>query len=181
LTDVLVDWPAAAELYPPQVPDLYSGEPLVVAASFPAGDGKPVELTAFGRVAGAPWQQAVSADTVSLRGISTLWARRKIQTVLDSRVDGISADVIRGIVLHVALEHKIVSPYTSFVAVDREPARSSSQALARESVANMTPAGQTAFAVPQTATPAPLLRVLGGLLIAAAALFWLVRRPQRSS
>jgi len=180
LTDVLVDWPAAAELYPPQVPDLYSGEPLIVAASFPAGDGKPVQLTAFGRVAGAPWQQAVSADTVSLRGISTLWARRKIQHVLDSRVDGMSPDVIRGIVTHVALEHKIVSPYTSFVAVDQEPARSSSQALGRESVANMTPAGQTAAAVPQTATPAPLLRVLGGLLIAAGALFWLGRRPRLS-
>ena len=181
LTDVLVDWPAAAELYPPQVPDLYSGEPLLIAASFPAGDGKPVELTAFGRVAGAPWQQAVSADTVSLRGISTLWARRKIQHVLDSRVEGISADVIRGIVTHVALEHKIVSPYTSFVAVDQEPARSSSQVLARESVANMTPAGQAALAVPQTATPAPLLRVLGGLLIVAAVLFWLGRRRQPSS
>jgi Ca-activated chloride channel family protein len=181
LTDVLVDWPAAAELYPPQVPDLYAGEPLIVAASFPAADGKPVELTAFGRVAGAPWQQAFSADTVALRGISTLWARRKIEHVLDSRVDGVSADVIRGIVTHVALEHNIVSPYTSFVAVDQEPSRSSSQALGRQSVANMTPAGQSAVAVPQTATPAPLLRVLGTLLIAAAALFWLRRRPQLAS
>ena len=181
LTDVVVDWPAAAELYPPQVPDLYAGEPLIVAASFAAGDGKPVALTAFGRVAGAPWQQSVSADTVALRGISTLWARRKIETVLDSRVDGISADVIRGIVLNVALEHKIVSPYTSFVAVDQAPARSSSQALGRQNVASMTPAGQTAVAVPQTSTPAPLLRVLGMVLIASAALFWLGRRPRLAS
>ena len=181
LTDVLVDWPAAAELYPPQVPDLYAGEPLIVAASFPARDGKPVELTAFGRVAGAPWQQAVTADTVALRGISTLWARRKIENALDSRVDGVSADLIRKIVLDVALEHKIVSPYTSFVAVDQEPARPSSQALGRQGVANMAPAGQAAVAVPQTATPAPLLRALGMLLIAAAGLFWLGRRPRLAS
>jgi Ca-activated chloride channel family protein len=93
-----------------------------------------------------------------------------------------SADVIRGIVLHVALEHKLVSPYTSFVAVDQEPARSSSQALERQSIASMTPAGQTAVAVPQTGTSAPLLRMLGMLLIAAAALFfWLGRRPQLAS
>ena len=109
-----------------------------------------MELTAFGRVAGAPWQQAVTADTVALRGISTLWARRKIENALDSRVDGVSADLIRKIVLDVALEHKIVSPYTSFVAVDQEPARSSSQALGRQGVANMAPAGQAAVAVPQT-------------------------------
>ena len=178
LTDVLIDWPAAAELFPPQVPDLYAGEPLVVAASFPAQAGKPVELTAFGRVAGAPWQQAVSADTVALRGISTLWARRKIENALDSRVDGVSAELIRKIVLDVALEHKIVSPYTSFVAVDQEQARSSSEALGRQNVANMAPAGQTAAAVPQTATPAPLLRALGMLLIAAAGFFWLGRRPR---
>ena len=176
LTDVLIDWPAAAELFPPQVPDLYAGEPLVVAASFPAQAGKPVELTAFGRVAGAPWQQAVSADTVALRGISTLWARRKIENALDSRVDGVSAELIRKIVLDVALEHKIVSPYTSFVAVDQEQARSSSEALGRQNVANMAPAGQTAAAVPQTATPAPLLRALGMLLIAAAGFFLLGRR-----
>jgi Ca-activated chloride channel family protein len=181
LTDVLVDWPAAAELFPPQVPDLYSGEPLIVAASFPAQNGKPVELTAFGRVAGALWQQAVTADTVALRGISTLWARRKIENALDSRVDGVSADLIRKIVLDVALEHKLVSPYTSFVAVDQEPARSDSQALGRRSVANMTPAGQTAAAVPQTATLAPLLRALGMLLIAGAGLFYLSRRPRLAS
>jgi Ca-activated chloride channel homolog len=181
LTDVVVDWPAAAELYPPQVPDLYAGEPLIVAGSFPARDGKPVELTAFGRVAGAPWQQKITSDTVALRGISTLWARRKIETVLDSRVDGVNADVIRGIVLHVALEHRLVSPYTSFVAVDHEPARTSSQALGRESVANMAPAGQTAVAVPQTATPAALLRVLGTLLMAAAVVLRLGRRPRLAS
>jgi LPXTG-motif cell wall-anchored protein len=40
----------------------------------------------------------------------------------------------------------------------------------------MAPAGQTAAAVPQTATPAPLLRALGMLLIAAAGFFLLGRR-----
>jgi Ca-activated chloride channel family protein len=89
--------------------------------------------------------------------------------------------LIRKIVLDVALEHKIVSPYTSFVAVDQEPARPSSQALGRQSVANMAPTGQTAVAVPQTATPAPLLRAFGMLLIAAASLFWLGRRPRLAS
>jgi Ca-activated chloride channel family protein len=180
LTDVLVDWPAAAELYPPQVPDLYAGEPLVVAASFPAREG-PIELTAFGRVAGAPWQQAVSADTVALHGISTLWARRKIEHALDSRVDGVSADLIRKVVLDVALEHKIVTPYTSFVAIDETPGRAGTQPLQQQTVTNMRPAGQTAAAVPQSATPAPLLRALGTLLVAAAALVWLRRRPPLAS
>ena len=178
LTDVLVDWPAAAELYPPQLPDVYAGEPLVVAASFPASAGKPLGLTAYGRVGGVPWMQSVSADSVELRGISTLWARRKIEHTLDAKIDGVSADLIRKIVLDVALEHKIVSPYTSFVAVDETPARADSQPLERRNIASMRPAGQTAVALPQTASLAPFYRLLGALLVAAAGLLWL-RRPRR--
>jgi Ca-activated chloride channel family protein len=176
LTDVVVDWPAAAEIFPPQLPDVYAGEPLVVAASFPASAGKPLQLTAYGRVSGAPWKQSVSIDPVELHGIATIWARRKIENTLDAKVDGVSADLIRKIVLDVALEHKIVSPYTSFVAVDETPVRAESQALARADVANMRPAGQTAAAMPQTASAAPLYRVLGALLVAAAGLLWLGRR-----
>ena len=36
LSDVLVDWPDAVELYPHEIPDVYAGEPLVLAASYPA-------------------------------------------------------------------------------------------------------------------------------------------------
>jgi len=177
LTDVVVDWPAAAELFPPQLPDVYAGEPLVVAASFPASAGKQLQLTAYGRVSGTPWKQSVSIDPVELHGIATIWARRKIEHTLDAKIDGVSADLIRKIVLDVALEHKIVSPYTSFVAVDETPVRAESQALARADVANMKPAGQTAAAMPQTASAAPLYRLLGALLVAAAGLLWL-RRPR---
>jgi Ca-activated chloride channel family protein len=177
LTDVVVDWPAAAEIYPPALPDVYAGEPLVVTASFPAS-AKQLQLTAYGRVAGTPWKQSVSIDPVELRGISTVWARRKIEHTLDAKVDGVSADLIRKIVLDVALEHKIVSPYTSFVAVDETPARADAQPLEQQNVASMTPAGQTAAAVPQTASLAPLYRLLGALLVAAATLLWL-GRPRR--
>jgi Ca-activated chloride channel family protein len=123
----------------------------------------------------------VAADTVALRGISTLWARRKIEHTLDSRVDGVSADLIRKVVLDVALEHKIVSPYTSFVATDETPAHADAQPARQQSIANMQPAGQMAAAVPQTATPAPLYRALGLLLLAAAGLVWLGRRPRLAS
>jgi Ca-activated chloride channel family protein len=122
-----------------------------------------------------PWKRSVSIDAVELRGISTVWARRKIENTLDAKIDGVSADLIRKIVLDVALEHKVVSPYTSFVAVDEPPVRADSQALARQNIASMRPAGQTAAAMPQTASFAPLYRLLGALLVAAAGLLWLGR------
>src|SRR5690606_30547414 len=61
LRDVLVDWPDALELYPHQVPDLYAGEPIVIAASYPARPG-PVEVEVSGRANGIPWSEVVAIE-----------------------------------------------------------------------------------------------------------------------
>jgi Ca-activated chloride channel family protein len=182
LSDVVVDWPEAVELYPPAVPDVYAGEPLVLAASFPALPDQPLLVTAFGQAAGLPWRQTVGGVPSELPGISTLWARRKIEHLIDSRVTGSDENLIRKLVVDTALEHHLVSPYTSLVAVDKTPALSSAAALERRSIENTTPAGaQWALALPQTATSAPLLRWLGAIvLLLAAAVFagpQLVGRP----
>jgi Ca-activated chloride channel homolog len=180
LTDVLLDWPDAVEIYPNQVPDLYAGEPLVVTASFAASDGKPLTVEAFGRVAGVSWSQRVTAPTDSLPGIAALWARRKIEYLTDSRVDGANEALIRKLVVDVALEHGLVSPYTSLVAVDKTPARTEAAALERKAVGNAPPQGARFTTLPQTATPAPLYRWLGicVLLIAATIGAAGLRRPR---
>jgi Ca-activated chloride channel family protein len=183
LSDVLVDWPDAVELYPPAIPDLYAGEPLVVAASFPATQDQPLLVTAFGQAGGQPWQQRVAGAQSELPGISTLWARRKIEHLIDSRVTGTPEDLIRKLVVDTALEHHLVSPYTSLVAVDQTPARSAAAALERRTVENTMPAGgEWQAALPQTATPGPLLRWLGAMaLLAAASLLFGPRLPSARS
>jgi Ca-activated chloride channel family protein len=179
LTDVLVDWPDAVELYPHQAPDLYGGEPIVMAASFPAQGDRPLSVEAFGRADGAQWSQRVTAQASTLPGIATLWARRKIEYAIDSRVAGVNEDLIRKIVVDVALEHGLVSPYTSLVAVDKTPAQSFAGALERKTVGNMVPAGAVWGGLPQTATAAPLLRLLGLLLLLLAAEVLVLRARQR--
>jgi Ca-activated chloride channel family protein len=179
LADVLIDWPESVEFYPNTVPDLYAGEPLVITASFPARPDRPVRAKAFGTAGGAPWMQEVAGMASELPGIATLWARRKIEYLIDSRVDGVSEDLIRKLVVDTALEHHLVSPYTSLVAVDKTPARSAEAALRRQRVASDTPAGaQWTIGLPRTATPAPLLRLVGGfvLLLAGASAVLLCRR-----
>ncbi|HUQ53159.1 MAG TPA: marine proteobacterial sortase target protein, partial [Gammaproteobacteria bacterium] len=131
LSNVVVDWPEAVELYPHEIPDLYAGEPLVVAASFPARPDKPLLTTAYGQAGGLPWRQPVAGMPSELPGIATLWARRKIETLLDSRVAGTDEALIRKLVVATALEHHLVSPYTSLVAVDKTPARAAVAALER--------------------------------------------------
>jgi Ca-activated chloride channel family protein len=179
LADVLVDWPDALEVYPPQAPDLYAGEPLVVTASFPARGTAQLEAQVFGHIAGAQWSERVAADPASLPGVAALWARRKIETLIDSRVDGTDEKLIRKLVLEVALEHGLVSPYTSLVAVDKTPVRPSSAQLDRQTVANMTPDGAQLGGFPQTATAAPLYRWLGALLLLVAAAVAAARGERR--
>ena len=174
LSDVLVDWPDALEMYPHRLPDLYAGEPVVIAASFPAKD-TPVEVHVSGRAGGVPWGQSVAVPAGDEAGIAALWARRKIEFLVDSRVDGVPEDIVRALVLDVALEHGLVSPYTSLVAVDKTPARSAAAAIERRAVANMAPAGHAYAALPQTATVAPLALALGALALAAAAALFLLR------
>jgi Ca-activated chloride channel family protein len=155
----------------------------VLAASFPALPDKPLLTQAFGNAAGVPWRQSVAGVPSELPGIATLWARRKIESLIDSRADGTSEDVIRALVVQTALEHHLVSPYTSLVAVDKTPARSAAAALERQNMANAVPAGaQWATALPRTATAAPLYRWLGAsvlLLAAAGALLGGSRRRLR--
>ena len=114
-----------------------------------------------------------------LPGIAALWARRKIEHLIDSRVAGVDEALIRKLVIETALEHHLVSPYTSLVAVDKTPARSAAAALERRNIDNTMPAGaQWQAAFPQTATPGPLLRWLGAIALLAAASL-LARRAAR--
>jgi Ca-activated chloride channel homolog len=170
LSDVVVDWPEAVELYPPEIPDVYAGEPLVLAASYPATWDRPLLATAFGQAAGLAWRQTIAGVPSELPGIASLWARRKIEHLIDNRVAGIDEAVIRKLVVETALEHHLVSPYTSLVAVDTTPARAAAAPLERSNLANAVPAGSRyALALPQTATPAPLLRSAGALVLLLAA------------
>src|SRR5690606_18245979 len=95
LTDVLVGWPDAVEYYPQRVPDLYAGEPIVVAGSFDANGADPLQIDIFGHVAGSPWSTSVRTLAAPTPGIAALWARRRIEHLIDSRVDGIDEAVIR--------------------------------------------------------------------------------------
>ena len=75
-----------------------------------------------------------------------------------------------------ALQHHLVSRFTSLVAIDRTPQRPVDAALQPVDIANADPAGSLAFA--RTATSARLWLALGLIaLLLAAALQW--RAPRQ--
>lgn len=121
ITDVEVDWGAlpVGDVAAPTIRDLFPGESLSLSATYHGAGAGPVTIR--GRVEGAPWEKVVDVtlpeSNADHAAIATVWARLRIEHLLDER-RGPALDEIREEVTELALEHRLMSPYTSFVAVD---------------------------------------------------------------
>ncbi|MCB1772352.1 MAG: marine proteobacterial sortase target protein [Gammaproteobacteria bacterium] len=141
---------------PARLPDLYAGEPLVVAVQ---SREMPAEAKVSGRLGGRDWQSRLAlGEGLRDAGIHVLWARRRIDDLQAALVQGEQVDSVREAATDVALEHHLVSRYTSLVAVDRTPSRPDAEPLRRSDMPVNLPAGWSADTVfgrlPGTATPA---------------------------
>lgn len=179
-----------ADLAPAVLPDLYRGEPITVAARVGAMKGA---LRISGMIDGKPWEARISLkDAEAGKGISKLWARRKVTDAEVARsLAQISEEEADARVLKLGLDHQLVTSQTSLVAVDKTPSRPAGTPLARADLPLNLPAGwdfdvlfggarhpgadgqadadadqQVAgLDLPQTATDGPMLVMIGlGLL-----------------
>ena len=177
MTDLEVQFSSGVEVeaWPKRVPDLYDGEPLILAAKT-SGAGE--KVTIKGMRALTPWQATLDMmQGRSGEGIGVFWARSKIAALVDSLHEGEDKDKVREAVISVALTHHLVSRYTSLVAVDVTPTRPAHAPLDRHAMPVNLPQGQNYQKIfgqlPQTATPAEL-HLLSGLVLFL--LVWLLMR-----
>jgi len=132
LHDIELHWPADVEALPAQIPDLYTGQPLLVTARADRLSG---DLLVTGQSDGQPWQQVIPLETFQLSpGVAAHWGRQAIQRELDRRGRDLDDTEVRQRVLDLAIEYQLLSPYTSLVAVDKTPQRSRQAALRRHEV-----------------------------------------------
>jgi Ca-activated chloride channel family protein len=180
LTDIAVDWPAGADVWPRVIPDLYAGEPVIVSAQYNANAGSG-NVALSGRRAGILWSTLLPlASTADQPGVGVLWARAKIDALMDAGRRGAPETEIRSAVLDVALTHHLVSKFTSLVAVDVTPTKRAGVDALSSAVPGNIPEGLTGFdQLPRTATPATVA-LLGGAaaLLGATILFVLLRRSR---
>jgi Ca-activated chloride channel family protein len=174
--DIRVHWPGDAESYPERIPDLYAGEPLVVAARIGTGEG-PVVVE--GETDGQSWRRRVQIPAgFGRNGVSVLWARRRIAALMDEIRAGRAEAEVRPDVVATATAHHLVTRYTSLVAVDRAPGRPSGASLKREAVPANLPDGSDpsgfVTVMPRTATAAGMHLIAGLLLLLIAAVAWLL-------
>ena len=146
LSDVELRWPAGAEAFPERLPDLYAGEPLLSVAKLPR-DKSTGTIKASGWNTQGEWTDLLSLDRASgSDGVARLWGRSKIDALEDALRQSSDEPAIRPAVVALAMEHHLVSRYTSLVAVDRTPARSPQVELASVRFDNAAPHGALAFA-----------------------------------
>jgi Ca-activated chloride channel family protein len=173
MTDLAIDsGNAAVEIYPARLPDLYQGEPLIVSFK---SDANMQSLKVSGSRQQELWQNTIQLGNATPgKGIGTLWARRKIAALMDESYRGAKQEQTKQQIVNVALQHHLVSKYTSLVAVDVTSSRPDSERLDQQAMPVNLSQGQVFEKIfghyAQTATTAPLNLLLGALLLLSAIL-----------
>lgn len=173
VTELAVDWPVdGAQVYPPRLPDLYGDQPLTVLARLDAEAGL---VTLAGRSGDGYWLRQQSLPAEDSPGIAQLWARARVEALLDRRVtEGELA--VRDEVLATGLSYGLLTPYTALVAIEDRPSRPKHLPSVEHAVASALPHGASAraiFGFPATGAGLWLQMLLGVLALSVSgALFW---------
>jgi len=123
LADVEIDWGGlnVYDLYPTKMPELWAGRPIILFGRYeqPGRD----TITIRGTVEGKPIEYTLAVDLKETGGnrdvLAATWARHKIADLEAQTYGGAAPEVIEEIT-QTALEYRLMSPYTSFVAVDEQ-------------------------------------------------------------
>lgn len=110
---------------PSAIPDVFSGKPIVIYGRYAKpGPGK---VVLSGKLGGKPWSQTVDvsfSDSSNASAIETLWARKQVDNLTRQNMlmtqKGTSSTELAKQITQVGLDYKIVTAFTSFVAVDKK-------------------------------------------------------------
>jgi Ca-activated chloride channel family protein len=161
LRDIAVDWGGAsvADAMPAPIPDLYAGQPLVLVARFNGPRDERATLTLRARTATGSFEERLPVDlplaTPDRAGawaaLPKLWAQARLAQLEDTaRLDRARATALDAEARELALTHALLSPHTSFVAVEESPPAEGRRAEQRVVVPVHLPAGTRRAAFEQS-------------------------------
>lgn len=126
LTDVQlkVDGLTTKEIYPREVSDVWAEKPLYFKGKYLKAGAGTITITGF--AGGKPYEQKLSVNfpdnNTANSGIASMWARAKVDRLMSEDWFGAQSGSpnkeIKDEIVATALEHHIMTQYTSFVAVD---------------------------------------------------------------
>jgi Ca-activated chloride channel family protein len=185
LMDLRLNISEGAEIYPFPIPDLFAGQPLTVFGK--TGNLNSDDMILAGRTGAGEFivDLPFNIDTATDEpAIPSLWARSKISGLMDEyRLGSIE---VKQEIIDLALEHKLMTQFTSFVAVEQKIVNPEAQSRL-DVIPSELPAGWDYEKVsgdkysvhmaylPQTASTAPLIALTGLVLITAGAVMARIR------
>ncbi|MEK6409755.1 MAG: VIT and VWA domain-containing protein [Acidobacteriota bacterium] len=126
LTDISIDWSGlpVTDVYPKRLPDLFSAKPVIVSGRYTAGARGVIKLR--GKVAGRDFARDVPVELSENESrhdvLATLWARTRIDDLMSQDYNGIqnsnARDDIREAITQLGLDFRLMTQFTSFVAVE---------------------------------------------------------------
>ena len=126
LTDLYVDWDGlpVADVYPQRLPDLFSGQPVIITGRYTQPASGTVRLK--GTRAGGRFSREIpvtfSAGTPPFGALAGFWARRRIDDLMSldwlGLQQGTMKPEIKEEITQLGLDYRLMTQFTSFVAVE---------------------------------------------------------------
>lgn len=144
LAKIKIDWNGLSvyETYPRRIPELWAGRPVIMFGRYGAGGSKEIQLS--GSAEGKPLKYKLHVTLPDAQPthdvLSKAWARKKIEDISAQLYAADASEIIEEIT-DIALNHRLMTQYTSFVAVDEN---------------DMQPIDQEVKAPRQVVVPIPL-------------------------
>ena len=126
LTDISIEWSdlPVTEIYPKRIPDLFSARPLVISGRYTKGGKGSIWLK--GKMAGQDFVREIPVELPETETdhdvLASLWARRRIDDLVGDEIANLNnkpaQDQAREEITKLGIEFKLMTQYTSFVAID---------------------------------------------------------------
>lgn len=130
LAKIQIDWNELpiSEIFPRRIPELWAGRPVILFGRYAEGGKTQIELS--GVAEGTPLSYSLDVTLPREQPkhgvLSKMWARKKIEDISAQMYYADTPEVVEEIT-QVALSYRLMSQYTSFVAVDESEVQLASQ------------------------------------------------------
>jgi len=129
LTDVSIDWGTLpiAEIYPRRIPDLFGAKPVVVFGRYARAGNGVIKLK--GKIGGQNFERDIAVNLPESENanevLATLWARTKVDELMSQSWDADEEAAspkprIRNAIIKLGLDYRLMTQFTSFVAVEEK-------------------------------------------------------------
>lgn len=137
LTDLAIDWNGleVSEVYPALLPDLFSAKPVVIKGRYvKPGAG---EVTLRGQRGREKYERKIAvnlpAEQPENESLASLWARATVEDLMNRNLAGIQSGTpqaeIKDEIVKLGLAYRLLTQFTSFVAVEEATVTEGGQAV----------------------------------------------------